>query len=195
LNAGRRNATGVRVVDPNVSTGDSEEFEIFVAEVSPVLLRAAYLLLRDPNEAQDAVQSTLLRVLRHWANARAAPEAYTQTVLVNVCRDLWKHNRRHPTEPVEAPDRGPSATAIASLEVVEQRELLKEALERLPALQREVLVMRFFLDLPVARAAELLGVPEGTVKSATSRGLEHLRAFLEPTDQEVTNHAELATER
>jgi RNA polymerase sigma factor (sigma-70 family) len=185
-----------------VSSGDLEEFEAFAAEASPVLLRAAYLLLRDRNEAQDAVQSTLLRVLRHWASARAAPEAYTQTVLLNICRDLWKHDRRHPTERVEAPEQGCSArsprardTAVASLEVVEQRELLKEALDRLPALQREVLVMRFFLDLPVVRTSELLGVPQGTVKSATSRGLEHLRAFLEPTDQEATNHAALATER
>ena len=147
---GRRSpASGTRwahvSLNPNVSGGDLEEFQGFVAQFAPALLRAAYLLLRDRNEPQDAVQSTSLGVLRHWRRAKAAPEAYSQTVLVNVCRDRWKHNRRHPTESIEA-HGGASARACpqrardpdgAPLEMVEHREVLKEALERLPALQRE----------------------------------------------------------
>jgi RNA polymerase sigma factor (sigma-70 family) len=180
-----------------------EGFRTFVVEFSPVLFRAAYLLLRDRRDAEDAVQSTLLRVLRRWGTAKRAPEAYSQTVLLNVCRDHWKHNRRHPSKSLDASGpSGPAGWHGASdnapgwrLEAIEHREVLEEALRALPALQREILVMRFFFDLPVARTAEMLGVAEGTVKSATSRALDHLRTALKPLQQEVTKDAKLVAER
>jgi RNA polymerase sigma factor (sigma-70 family) len=59
--------------------------------------------------------------------------------------------------------------------------VLWQALRRLPARQREAIVLRYYLDLPEAEVARLLKVPPGTVKSWTHRGLSRLRDRLGPT--------------
>jgi RNA polymerase sigma-70 factor (sigma-E family) len=164
---------------------DEAEFREFVGRVSPTLLRTAYLLLRDRDAAEDAVQTALLRALRRWDRARENPAAYTHRVLVNVCRNHWRHQRRHP---VAALTDEPEITASAGLldsEGVDQRLVLADALAELPARQREVLVLRFFLDLSVPDTAQLLLIPEGTVKSVTSRGLDALRQLLSEEIMEV----------
>lgn len=159
-----------------------EEFRSFAARVLPSLLRAAYLLLRDIDLAEDAVQGTLLRVFRHWADARAAPEAYSRQTLINVCRDHWRRQRRRPRE-VLGGDPGVAATSTSFSDEFEQRDALEHALAELPQQQREVLVLRFLFDLSVAETAELLRMPEGTVKSSMHRGLQQLRNILDPPDE------------
>jgi RNA polymerase sigma factor (sigma-70 family) len=61
---------------------------------------------------------------------------------------------------------------------------LHDALGRLPDEQRAVLVLRYYLDLSVPDTATALGIPEGTVKSATSRALDRLRQYLSSSDRE-----------
>ncbi len=75
----------------------------------------------------------------------------------------------------EVPD-----TATPDGFAVEDRELVRTALRRLPARQRAVVVLRFYDDAGVAETARLLGCSEGTVKSYTARALTTLRAALGP---------------
>ena len=172
-------AAGVR------RTGSDEEtFRRFVAGFSPTLLRAAFLLLRDRGAAEDALQSTLLRTYRRWRHARVAPEAYSQKVLVNVCRDYWRYQRRHPAaESLDEVEIREAATE--TWERVQERQALEELLGELTRQQREVVVLRFYLDLSVAETAELLGIAEGTVKSSAHRGLAQLRGLLSTPTNEV----------
>ena len=163
-----------------------EEFRDFASQFLPTLLRGAYLLLRDIDLAEDAVQGTMLRVFRHWHDARVAPEAYSRKTLVNVCRDHWRRVGRRPKEVHEEGMPGAMEDPSSFTTVLEERAALAQALEALTDVQREVLVLRFFLDFSVAETADLMEVPEGTVKSATHRGLEHLRHLLEPPPEEVT---------
>jgi RNA polymerase sigma-70 factor (sigma-E family) len=163
---------------------DETEFREFATAFSPTLVRAAYLLLRDRDAAQDAVQTTLMRTFGRWRVARRAPEAYSRQVLVNVCRNHWRHSSRHPVHSDDARlaeiiDPAPGG------ERIEDRVMLQSALGTLPELHREVLVARFFLDLSVAKTAELLRVPPGTVKSATHRALARLRELLSDHPQEA----------
>ncbi len=67
----------------------------------------------------------------------------------------------------------------------DDREALEQALGELPHPQHEILVLRFFFDFSVAQTAELLDIPEGTVKSSTHRGLEQLRNLLSPPSSEA----------
>jgi DNA-directed RNA polymerase specialized sigma24 family protein len=76
--------------------GREAEFTEFVEAASARLLRAALVLLDTREEAEDALQLALLRTYRRWDRAREAPEAYSRAVLVNVCRERWRHRRRHP---------------------------------------------------------------------------------------------------
>lgn len=161
-------------------SADEDEFHAFAAAFGPTLVRAAYLLLRDRDAADDAVQSTLLRTFRRWRHARSTPEAYSRQVLINVCRDQWRHQHRHPVA-----DRANGDSLILEgvslAEGIAERLALVDALAGLPSQQREVLVLRFFLDLSVPETARLVGVAEGTVKSATHRGLSQLRRLLSDT--------------
>ena len=76
--------------------GREAEFTEFVKTASAPLLRAALVLLDTREEAEDALQMTLLRTFRRWDRAKEAPEAYSRAVLVNVCRERWRHRARQP---------------------------------------------------------------------------------------------------
>jgi RNA polymerase sigma-70 factor (sigma-E family) len=157
---------------------DNPEFESFVRARSSPLLRTAVLLVGDYGHAEDLLQIALLRTARHWRTARGAPEAYVRQALVNLCRDRWRRLKARPREAPMLPGSSVTATVVGPAEQVSQRQFLVQALARLPAGQRQVIVLRYFEDLPVAETAELLGISPGTVKSYTARALAALREAL-----------------
>jgi len=156
------------------------EFTEFVQDASPSLLRAALVLLGSREDAEDALQVTLLRTYRRWDQAKEAPHAYARTVLVNACRERWRHLRRHPEISQNVDEL---ANVISFAELVDRRHVLVRVLRQLPDIQREVLVCRYLLDATVAETATALDIAEGTVKSAASRGLDQLRKLL--SDEEM----------
>lgn len=163
-------------------------FEDFALDNWQGLVRAARLLLNDGQLAEDAVQTALMRTFRHWHSAKANPRAYCRTVLVNVCRDQWRCSRRR-QEVATAPDviQVTAKTPATGPDAVIDHMLLQDALERLSNHEREVLVLRFYLDLSVSETARLLEIPEGTVKSVTSRSIEKLRRDLSANTNEEVN--------
>jgi len=165
----------IRAVAPGGRASRDAEFTEFVQVASPSLLRAALVLLDSREDAEDALQVTMLRTYRRWDRAKEAPLAYARAVLVNACRERWRHLRRHPEI---SQDVGELANVVSFAEAVDRRHVLVRALRRLPAIQREVLVCRYLLDATVAETATALDIAEGTVKSAASRGLEQLRQLL-----------------
>jgi RNA polymerase sigma-70 factor (sigma-E family) len=165
----------IRAVAPGGRAGRDAEFTEFVQAASPSLLRAALVLLDSREDAEDALQVTMLRTYRRWDRAKEAPLAYARAVLVNACRERWRHLRRHPEI---SQDVGELANVVSFAEAVDRRHVLVRVLRQLPAIQREVLVCRYLLDATVAQTATELDIAEGTVKSAASRGLEQLRQLL-----------------
>jgi RNA polymerase sigma-70 factor (sigma-E family) len=161
---------------------DDSEFRAFVTRFSPTLLTAGYLLLRDHDAAEDVTQTALLRTFRHWDRARTAPEAFSRRVLINLCSNQWRYQRRHPIHASTDDHELSESASTTNTGAIDQRLEIEDALSALPDQQREVLVLRFFLDLPVPQTAELLDLPEGTVKSTTHRGLAALRKILEPQE-------------
>ncbi len=151
------------------------DFDEFVRDASPSLLRTAYLLTGDRGHAEDILQTALLRTARRWAAARREPVAYARRVLVNLAKDRWRDRGRRVTEsalPAREPIHdGPDAQILL-------RQSLLPAVDELPARQRAVLVLRFFEDLSVDDTAAALGCSAGTVKSQTSAALANLRATL-----------------
>lgn len=165
----------IRAVAPGGRASRDAEFTEFVQAASASLLRAALVLLDSREDAEDALQVTMLRTYRRWDRAKEAPLAYARAVLVNACRERWRHLRRHPEI---SQDVGELANVVSFAEAVDRRHALVRALRQLPAIQREVLVCRYLLDATVAETATALDIAEGTVKSAASRGLEQLRQLL-----------------
>jgi RNA polymerase sigma-70 factor (sigma-E family) len=163
---------GIRAIAPGARASRDAEFTEFVRTASPSLLRAALVLLHSRADAEDALQVTLLRTYRRWEQAKQAPQAYSRAVLVNTCRERWRHRSRHPQI---SHDMDELASVMSFAEAVDRRHELVHMLRELPDIQREVLVCRYLLDATVAETATALDVAEGTVKSAASRGLYRLR--------------------
>lgn len=137
-----------------------------------VLRRAAYVLTGDLHSADDLVQTTFLKVVRHWRRVSVAADidAYLYTVLMRTHRSQLRRHWRveQPTDPV------PESGVDEDLAVLD-REGLREALRRLSPAHRQVLVLRFMADWSEAECAAALGCSVGTVKSRTSRALVALR--------------------
>jgi RNA polymerase sigma-70 factor (sigma-E family) len=152
-----------------------EEYVDYVAARIPALRRLAFLLTSDPHRADDLVQQTITTLYVKWRRARLADnlDAYVRTMLVRTFVDerrlAWARVRlfREMPEPPPAEEHG-----------VEDRQVVRSALSRVPRRQQAVLVLRFFYDLPVDEVAVVLGCSPGTVKSQTSRGLTTLRRLL-----------------
>ena len=156
------------------------DFDEFVATHADDLLRTAYLIVWDEAEAEDLVQECLMKLARRWPRVSRMEHsgAYGRRVLVNLALDGARGRARRRSE--LEPGVAASATAVDPLPMLDTRAELIDALGRLPARQRAVLVLRYFNDLTEAQVAEVLGCSPGTVKSSASRGLARLREVLQP---------------
>lgn len=162
---------------------DDAEFTEFVTLHSDRLYRSAYLLTASPHAAEDLLQTTLAKAFAGWRRLRTTddPVAYTHRILLNAFLSE-RRLRRSGELPVEDV-AGRAADALASPDPsgpagVADRVTLTAALARLPALDRAVVVLRFWLDLSVATTAADLHLTESAVKNRTARALRALRELL-----------------
>lgn len=159
---------------PEVSQQVAEELVVHVA----ALRRYALLLLGDATDADDAVQETLTRVLakaRTW-HSIGDLRPYLFSTLHNVFIDLTRREKRMPSS-LLTEDLMASLTAPANQQKrLELRDTVL-ALGKLPAEQREVVLLVGLEGLSYLEAAEALNIPVGTVMSRLSRGREALRAM------------------
>jgi RNA polymerase sigma-70 factor (sigma-E family) len=158
---------------------DEAEFEAYVASDGGRLLGFALLLAGNYQDAEDLVQTALLRSAGRWAAARQNPPGYTRTVLVNLARDRWRARRHRQRETLIADVAAlPAATTRDGAAAVLDRQALLHACRLLPTAQRAVLVLRFWEDRSIEETATVLGCSPGTVKSNTHRALQRLRSVL-----------------
>jgi RNA polymerase sigma-70 factor (ECF subfamily) len=160
--------------------GDHEAFSILVRSSSPRLYGAAKLILRDPDRAQDAVQEALVLAWRHVRALRdpGAWDAWLYRLTVRACyRSARKHRRRDLVELHDVGDQERATDGDFPTQLAERDRLGRE-IGRLPVDQRTVLVLHFYLDLPLTDAADILDIPVGTAKSRIHRGLETLRSSM-----------------
>ena len=150
---------------------DADDFAEFVAARSGALLRTAYLLTGDHQEAEDLVQTALIKVVPRWGRLRE-PEPYVRRILVNESISRWRRRRWRETSVPEVRD-----TALPAHDVDEQ-VVLRQALARLAPRQRAVIVLRYFDDLTEAQTADALGISVGTVKSQSRDALARLRTLV-----------------
>jgi RNA polymerase sigma-70 factor (sigma-E family) len=151
---------------------DVEGFREFVQECSPALSRHAYLLTGDHQLAEDLLQSALAGTYRHWRRVREDnPGAYVRRAMYHQHVSWWRRRR--------VPERATAAahdTVVADpAEATALRLGLAQALSRLSAMQRAVVVLRFYVDLTEAQTAAELGVRVGTVKRHAHDALRRLR--------------------
>ncbi|MFC7487687.1 SigE family RNA polymerase sigma factor [Knoellia sp. CPCC 206453] len=159
-----------------------DAFAEFATAATPGLLRTAWLICGNASQAEDLVQSAMVKVYVRWGKLRhGQPQAYARKCILNAHID--NHRRgRHESTVRELPeqhhhDREPEDT-----------DSVVRLLATLPTRERQVVVMRHYVGLPEAEVADLLGISLGTVKSSASRGLAKLREALAAEDQKEDNH-------
>ncbi|GIH09702.1 DNA-directed RNA polymerase sigma-70 factor [Rhizocola hellebori] len=159
---------------------EDDDFGEFLQARIARLSRIAFLLTGDHHAAEDLLQASLEKVAQHWKRIRrsGAPDAYVRRVLYHEHVSIWRKTRLE-TATDSIPEPAPSADEA---EDVVRRVVLQRALSRLTPRQRAVVVLRFFEDLPVSDAAQVLGCSEGTVKSQTSLALTRLRQLAPELD-------------
>ena len=150
---------------------DADDFAEFVAARSGALLRTAYLLTGDHQDAEDLVQTALIKLVPRWGRLRD-PEPYVRRILVHESISRWRRRRWRELSVPEVRDEvrpGPD---------VDQQVVLRQALARLAPRQRAVIVLRYFDDLTEAQTADALGISVGTVKSQSRDALARLRTLV-----------------
>jgi RNA polymerase sigma-70 factor (sigma-E family) len=145
------------------------------------LVRLSVLLVRDQGVAEEVTQDAFVAVHARWSRLRDPDKAlaYLRQAVVNRSRSALRHRAvvqrhadRRTTSTVES---GSDQAALAT----DLRTAVLDALRELPQRQREVLALRYYLDLSEAEIADTLGISRGSVKSHASRGAAALRLLLQ----------------
>jgi len=143
----------------------------------------ARYLLREPADAEDAVQDAYLQALRHFGGFRGEnARAWLLMIVRRVCYAWADRGRRHgdPTDP-ELLDELPDGAESPETELLrgELQSQLARAVEALPLPFREAIVLREIQELSYQEIAVVTGVPVGTVMSRLSRARRRLQRALE----------------
>lgn len=165
-----------------MTPSEEQDFTEFVRAHGDRLLRFARLLVPDVVEAEDVLQTALLRLIRHWSKQVHAPAAYVRATMVNLAKD--RRRRRHlvPVPTDAGPDDQHSGPDHA--EAFAARAHLDDILAALPPRQRVTVVLRVIEGLSESETAAVMRCSPGTVKSNLARGLDKARRFLK-TDAAV----------
>lgn len=163
------------------SNGDHAAFSELAASAIAGLYRIAHLILRDEELAKDAVQAALLSA---WRDIRAVKDpdrfdAWLHRLTVRACYRVARSERRRSSTEVEFLPAHDLASREDDLQLVAIRDQLERGFRRLSTEERAVIVLRYYLDLPLADAATTLGIPVGTMKSRLNRAMNALRAALD----------------
>jgi RNA polymerase sigma-70 factor (ECF subfamily) len=158
--------------------GDHKAFEVLATAAGDRLFGIATLILRDRQRAEDAVQEALVHAWRELPGLRDLDrfDAWLYRLIVNACADQGRHQRRWSTEVRMIRSEPTTQDGTASLA---DRDQLERGFRRLKPDQQTVVVLHFYVGLPIPEIAETLGIPAGTVKSRLHYATAALRAALE----------------
>ena len=169
----------------HAANGDASAWEPLVLAHQEAVFRLCYLLLGDPDEAEDVAQETFLRAWNHLK--RFDPSRPLRPWLLSIASNLSSNRRRSAGRYVSALVRAfrgePASHESVSIEERSARHMeaseLWKAVQNLSLPDQQIVYLRFFLELSVAETAQALDIPEGTVKSRLSRALEKLRGIIQ----------------
>jgi RNA polymerase sigma-70 factor, ECF subfamily len=166
--------------------GDKEAYALLATEIADRLLAVARRILRDIDLAEDATQQALLSIWQDLPQLRdpARFDAWSYRLLVRACYAEGRKGRRWAPNlhllAADEPMRGDGMSSVAD------RDQLERGFRRLSIDHRAVVVMHHYLDMPLDRVADTLGIPVGTVNSRLHYAMRGLRAALDADARSTT---------
>ena len=151
---------------------EATHVRLAVEQAVPDGYALAVHLLGNPDDAADALQDAVLRVFgtASYRPSDGTFKPWFLAIVRNRCMDLLRQRRRHPEVDLDAAELASDAgNPETALERDEQASLVATELAALPAAQREILILREYLDLSYAEIADVLSIPPGTVMSRLHR--------------------------
>ncbi|MEO8274341.1 MAG: sigma-70 family RNA polymerase sigma factor [Chloroflexota bacterium] len=169
--------------------GDHDAFAVLARGLVARLDSAARLILRDPVLAQDAVQEGFLAAWQNLPALRDADrfEAWLRRLVVRSCINVLRRQGKHRLDVELTPLFDVSIADTTS--AFADRELLDTALRRLQPEWRAVMVLHYYLGMPLPEVASTLGIPIGTAKSRHHRSISALRALVGHADPSLITAA------
>ncbi|MEA2026317.1 MAG: sigma-70 family RNA polymerase sigma factor [Chloroflexota bacterium] len=159
--------------------GDHDAFGLIVEPVYDRCYAVACRILGPTPAAQDATQQALLDIWDKLSRLRdvARFEAWCYRIVVNACYAETRRSMRAIPGPLPADHE--TATTADEFRTVVDRDQVERAFDRQRIEHRAVLVLRYYLDLPLEEIGAILEIPTGTVKSRIHNGLRSMRATIE----------------
>ena len=166
--------------------GDPEAFGELVARHAPMARRVAFTILEVQEDADDAAQEGFLSAWQAIGryDPKRAFRPWLMQIVVNAARDLRRRRRVRSAEPLEYVAAASGDDPAREAGALDLGDRLREALATLPERQRLAVVLFDAEGYPQAEIAQLLGIPEGTVKSDVFHGRRALRKVLESVKEE-----------
>jgi RNA polymerase sigma-70 factor (ECF subfamily) len=162
-------------------TGDRNAFDALIARFEAQVLRTAWRLLGNLEDARDASQEVFLRFYKYIGrfdeSRPLSPWLYRMTV--NVCRDLGRKRAKHGQISLEDERKEPVANTPSPADRLESRQWVAEGLKTLTRKERTAVVLRDIEGLSTREVARVLGTTEITVRSHISRARLKMKRFLE----------------
>lgn len=165
----------------HAANGDAAAWESLMVTHQEAVFRLAYLLLGDPDDAEDVAQESFLRVWKHLRSFDAARplRPWLLSITANLARNRRRSAGRYFGALMRAFRDEPASEGVEERSARKfQAGELWQAVQKLSVLDQQIVYLRYFMDLPVVETAEILQVAEGTVKSRLSRALEKLRGII-----------------
>jgi RNA polymerase sigma-70 factor (ECF subfamily) len=161
--------------------GDQAAWEALMRAHQEPVFRLAYLLLGDPDEAEDIAQETFLRVykaLGHFDTDRPLLP-WLLRIASNLAHNRHRSIGRYLAALTRFAQREPEKISPTTIQPDDDSQLLWQAVKKMTMPFQEVIYLRYFLDMPESEMAETLDIPAGTVKSRLHRALSKLRGIIE----------------
>jgi len=166
--------------------GEVGAIEEFFHTYQPISYRLALSILDDPSEADEAAQDALVTALDRLASFRgeAAFTTWLYILTLNLCRQRLRKRRSRArlARLLQVVFHEETRHYETEIQHMETDSALWNEIRRLTDDQREVVVLRFYYDSPIANIAQVTGVSERTVHNRLKAALEHLRALLKEKD-------------
>lgn len=158
--------------------GDPEAFQVLAREAADRLYAVAWRILRDPDRAEDALQQALIRIWEDLPSLRdpARFEAWAYRIVVRASYREAARARRSPSPVRELRLAG---VGLDGIDAILDRDEMDRSFRALTPEHRAVLVLRYFVGLPIADIAETLGIPNGTAASRLHYAIDSMRAAVE----------------
>jgi RNA polymerase sigma-70 factor (ECF subfamily) len=176
--------------------GDQQAIAMLVTEQQRYVYSIAMTITKDPTEAADLTQDALIRLMRAIGSYRGETKLSTwlYRLVVNLGIDRMRRRGAPPIRldddesEIDVASDNPTDDVAGSAERVEEAQLVRQAVAKLPDAQRLALTLHYFEDLRYEDISDVMGVPVNTVKSHIRRGKERLALSLRPV---LTNEPNL----